>query len=340
MSTIAMRRAAQAVAVLAFLATLFFSPAAVAQVATGSMVGTIVDASGQIVPGAQVTIRDVNRNTTTPLVTDATGVYTAPFLVPGTYEVSVELQGFKTWTRRGLVLQVNDRLRIDATLEVGTLTESTTVTGEAPLVRTDSSEVGTVIEEMAIRGAAAERPQLRGARLSRARGLRPGQAGENLSGASTFNPRGGVELQRARQSGQLERLARRRHRQQRVHVQHRHRLAVGRAGPRVQGAVRSVLRRVRPRRRRGVGVDQVGHQPAARHGLRVPAQRRVRCPQLLRAQGRGAGRVARQGSGAAARPPPVRRRARRRRWSSPGCTTATAGRSSSPITPVSRRSAA
>ena len=151
--------------------------------------GTVVDSSGQVVPGATVTVRNVNRNTTTALTTDATGVYTAPFLVPGTYEVSVELQGFKTWARRGIVLQVNDRLRIDATLEVGTLTETTTVVAEAPLVRTDSSEVGTVIEEIAVK----ELP-LNGRNFATlvylAPGITPGQAGENLSGASTFNPRG------------------------------------------------------------------------------------------------------------------------------------------------------
>ena len=163
--------------------------AAVAQVATGSIVGTVVDSSGQLVPGAQVTVREVNRNTTTTLTTDAAGVYTAPFLVPGTYEVSVELPGFKSWIRRGIVLQVNDRLRIDASLEVGTVTESTTVQAESPLVRTDSSEVGTVIEEAAVK----ELP-LNGRNFATlvylAPGITPGQAGENLSGASTFNPRG------------------------------------------------------------------------------------------------------------------------------------------------------
>jgi hypothetical protein len=173
----------------AALLALASAPRLSAQVATGSIVGTIVDASGQIVPGAQVTVREINRNTTTALVTDGAGVYTAPFLVPGTYEVSVELQGFKTWVRRGIVLQVNDRLRIDATLEVGALTEATTVVADAPLVRTDSSEVGTVIEEKAVK----ELP-LNGRNFATlvylAPGITPGQSGENLSGASTFNPRG------------------------------------------------------------------------------------------------------------------------------------------------------
>ena len=136
--------------VLVLLAFLSSSTSS-AQVATGSIAGTVSDSTGQIVPGAQVTIREVNRNTTTTLVTDGSGVYTAPFLVPGTYEVQVELQGFKTWIRRGVILQVTDRVRVDVALEVGTIKEATTVVASAPVVRTDSSEAGTVIEEMAIK---------------------------------------------------------------------------------------------------------------------------------------------------------------------------------------------
>jgi hypothetical protein len=189
MSSIPLWRVRQLVCFLAVFAAVSPTALGVAQVATGSIVGTVVDSSGQTVPGAQVTVRDVNRNTSTNLTTDQAGVYTAPFLVPGTYEVGVEVQGFKTWIRRGIVLQVNDRLRIDVTLEIGTLSEATTVVAEAPLVRTDSSEVGTVIEEVAIK----ELP-LNGRNFATlvylAPGITPGQAGENLSGASTFNPRG------------------------------------------------------------------------------------------------------------------------------------------------------
>ena len=96
MSTTSLRRV-RTVAALLVLVALHGLPTAAAQVATGSIVGTVVDSSGQLVPGAQVTVREVSRNTTTALVTDAAGVYTAPFLVPGTYEVAVELQGFKSW---------------------------------------------------------------------------------------------------------------------------------------------------------------------------------------------------------------------------------------------------
>jgi Carboxypeptidase regulatory-like domain/TonB-dependent Receptor Plug Domain len=176
------------IAVVLVLLTLL-SAGLAAQVATGSIVGTVTDSSGQVAPGAQVTIREINRNTTTTLVTDGSGIYTAPFLVPGTYEVQVELQGFKSWIRRGIVLQVTDRVRVDVALEVGGVTEATTVTASAPVVRTDSSEVGTVIEEMAIKELPLNGRNF-AALVYLAPGITPGQAGENLSGASTFNPRG------------------------------------------------------------------------------------------------------------------------------------------------------
>ena len=161
---------------------------AAAQVTTGTIVGTVSDSNG-VVPGATVNVREVNKNTTNSFVTDTTGTYTAPFLTPGTYAVEVNVQGFKKWIREGVILQVNQRARVDVMLEVGGIEETTTVVAEAPLLRTDSSEVGTVIEERAIK----ELP-LNGRNFATlvylTPGVTPGQANENLSGASTFNPRG------------------------------------------------------------------------------------------------------------------------------------------------------
>src|SRR5438128_965304 len=128
---------------------MFASPAA-AQVTTGTLVGTVRDSNG-IVPGATVTIREVTKGTSDTYVTDDTGSYTAPFLAPGTYTVEVNVQGFRRWRREGVILQVTQRARVDIALEVGGIEETTTVVAEAPLLRTDSSEVGTVIEERAIK---------------------------------------------------------------------------------------------------------------------------------------------------------------------------------------------
>ena len=80
---------------------------ATAQVTTGSLVGTVTDAQGQVVPGAPVTIRNVAQGTTTTVHSDENGAYTAPFLNPGTYEVTVEVQGFRKHVHPDVVVQVD-----------------------------------------------------------------------------------------------------------------------------------------------------------------------------------------------------------------------------------------
>ena len=160
-----------------------------AQVTTGTILGTVRDSTGAAVPGAQVTITETNKGTSLQFVTDDTGSYTAPFLTPGTYSVTVEKAGFRRQVRSGIVLQVDQRARVDFTLEVGQVTETVDVVAAAPLVRSESAELGEVIEERAIR----ELP-LNGRLFTQlvylAPGITPGQNGENLSGQSTFNPRG------------------------------------------------------------------------------------------------------------------------------------------------------
>ena len=178
------------VRLLAWLVAAICTAATVsAQVTTGSIVGTVSDTQGQVVPGATVAIKEIGKQTVTTVVTDANGAYIAPFLNPGTYEVEVELTGFKKYVRQGITVQVNDRARVDASLEVGQLTEVTTVIAAAPLVKTESSEVGTVIEEKAIRELPLNQRNF-ASLVYLVPGVTPGQQGENLSGASTFNPRG------------------------------------------------------------------------------------------------------------------------------------------------------
>ena len=184
------RRHPAAIVLLVLLgASILQTTSAHAQVTTGTIVGTVRDGLGAVVPGATVTITEVGKGTSSVHTTDAGGAFTAPFLIPGRYEVAIELAGFRKYVHRGVVLQVNQRARVDATLEVGGMTESTEVIGLAPLTRTDSAEMGEVIEERAVR----ELP-LNGRNFASlvylAPGVTPGQAGENLSGQSTFNPRG------------------------------------------------------------------------------------------------------------------------------------------------------
>jgi hypothetical protein len=179
------RGAAIAIALIGLLA----GATASAQVTTGTITGTVRDPQGAAVPGATVTITNTGQGTSSTLTSAADGSFMAPFLIPGSYDVTVELGGFRKFTHKGVVLQVNQRARVDAALEVGGMTETTEVIGLAPLTRTDTAEMGEVIEERAVR----ELP-LNGRNFATLVYLTPGvtagQVGENLSGASTFNPRG------------------------------------------------------------------------------------------------------------------------------------------------------
>ncbi len=159
-----------------------------AQVTTGSILGTVRDNAGAPVKGATVTISDASKNTSQKFTTDDEGNYTAPFLIPGSYNVSVEAAGFKKGVTNNVVVQIDQKARQDFTLEVGQLTEVTEIVAATTLVRTESSELGEVIEQRAVK----ELP-LNGRNFAQlvylVPGVTPGQSGENLSGASTFNPR-------------------------------------------------------------------------------------------------------------------------------------------------------
>ena len=160
-----------------------------AQVTTGTILGTVRDSTGAAVPGAQVIITETNKGTSLQFVTDDTGSYTAPFRTPGTCSVAVEKSGFRRQIRSGIILQVDHGARVDFTLEVGQVTETVDVAAMAPLVPSESAELGEVIEERAI-GELPWNGRLFPQLVCLAPRVTPGQNGEILSGLSTFNPRG------------------------------------------------------------------------------------------------------------------------------------------------------
>lgn len=116
-----------------------------AQVDTATIVGTIQDSSGAVVPGASVTATEVNTNIKTSTRADASGNYAITSLKIGTYSVAVEAQGFKTETRGGVLLQVQDRARIDFTLQVGSQSEVVNIDASAAVVETETSSLGDVV---------------------------------------------------------------------------------------------------------------------------------------------------------------------------------------------------
>lgn len=172
------------------LACLVLLPStASAQVTAGTILGSVRDGTGAAVPGATVVVKEVNKGTSVEYQTNEDGAYTAPFLSPGTYTVNVQKAGFKPQATPPFELQVDQRARMDFTLNIGDVTATVEVTAAAPLVKSDSAELGQVITERPIR----ELP-LNGRNFAQlvylAPNVTPGQQGENLSGASSFNPRG------------------------------------------------------------------------------------------------------------------------------------------------------
>ncbi|MCL4848138.1 MAG: carboxypeptidase regulatory-like domain-containing protein [Acidobacteria bacterium] len=115
---------------------------AAAQATTATILGTVQDEQGGVIPGATVTIRNVETNLVRTGVTDGSGSYRFPNLPVGSYEVTVELPGFTTFIRSGITLVLNQDAVVNVALRPATLEETVTVTGDAPLLNTTNSEIG------------------------------------------------------------------------------------------------------------------------------------------------------------------------------------------------------
>ncbi len=122
-----------------------FSALLCAQVDTGTIVGTVKDASGAVLPDASVTLTAIGTGIKTNVRTGPTGNYVATPLKIGEYSISVEAAGFKTETRKNIVLQVQDRLRVDFDLQVGDRADQVVVEDVPPALQTETSSLGDVI---------------------------------------------------------------------------------------------------------------------------------------------------------------------------------------------------
>src|SRR5437667_1248852 len=121
-------------------------PSLHAQAVTGTLLGNVTDAASLPIPGATVTITEVNTNISTSAVTNENGYYVFSSVKDGLYRVAAELTGFKKAVRDEAVVQVNATLRVDLKLEVGTVAETITVVGQSPLLQTDRADTGRIIE--------------------------------------------------------------------------------------------------------------------------------------------------------------------------------------------------
>ena len=113
---------------------------------TSQVSGSVTDRTGALVAEATVTITNLETQLTREVQTDANGFYVIPLLPPGRYRLEVRKTGFKSTIQDNITLEVNQAARLDLSLELGAVTESVNVTSAAPLVESDSSSIGQVVE--------------------------------------------------------------------------------------------------------------------------------------------------------------------------------------------------
>ena len=129
---------------------IFLACAAWSQITTGALSGTVTDPAGAVVVGAKVDVINQGTGVTTPLISNDAGVYRAAFLIPGTYTVRVTAPGFRTFEAKGIVVELAREPVVNATLQLGTAAETVEVTGTAPLLVTDTSQLSTNVQSQSV----------------------------------------------------------------------------------------------------------------------------------------------------------------------------------------------
>lgn len=120
-----------------------------AQEFRGTIAGTISDPNGAAVPGATVVVKNTGTNISNTVTTNDEGSYTVPFLLPGTYSVTVTFSGFKTSTRESVPVKVDDRLTVDFQMEIGTSAE-VNIVADTELIERGSVTTGTLVTQRQI----------------------------------------------------------------------------------------------------------------------------------------------------------------------------------------------
>jgi hypothetical protein len=152
----------------------------------GSILGTVTDSSGAVVPDATVTVTNTGTNEAVTVQSDASGKYSVVNLVPATYDVVVTKEGFKRFLRQQLTVQVGAVARVDAALDVGVTSQTVEVSSQAPLLQTDSS---TLSQEVA--GPQVQGTPLNGRNIMNLIALAPGVVPQgSTQGGAAMNQHG------------------------------------------------------------------------------------------------------------------------------------------------------
>jgi hypothetical protein len=179
-------RDSQLIAVMALALAAAFAPAASAQEITAAITGKVSDPSGAGIAGASVTATDTERGTAFKTDTNAEGIYNLPRLPPGNYEMRVEAPGFQTAVHPPFRLEINYTARIPFSMVIGQVTQNLEVTAATPLLQTDTTQVGAVMESNSIANIPLETRNYNQLTLLVAGSVSISPAGFD-TGQSTFN---------------------------------------------------------------------------------------------------------------------------------------------------------
>jgi len=177
-----------------FLIVLAFSSLSFAQKDTGSIVGTVKDQTGALVANAKVTVTDVERGPALTTTTNDAGEYVASPLRIGRYTVMVQHPGFKQAVSVPVNLDVQQRIAINVTLQVGQISEAVEVTGAAPLLETETSELGQVVDHKRVANLPLNGRNFAQLALLTA-GTAPSEPGARDEGGFGFSANGARSLQ-------------------------------------------------------------------------------------------------------------------------------------------------
>ena len=177
-------------AISGMLGLALLTSAAYSQQIFGSIYGTVTDASGEAVANAKVTITDVGKGTSSEVTTNESGNYNKGQLIPGSYQVKIEVAGFNSVQSNNITVSVDQSARFDAALKVGNLTEKVEVTAAAPLLQTDRADVAQTFSAKEV----SDLPNF-GRNLQSFELLSPGTSQFGWQQNSAENPQAGVMVQ-------------------------------------------------------------------------------------------------------------------------------------------------
>ena len=172
-----------------FLVLAMTAPNSTGQAVYGSILGTARDSQGAAVAGAKVTVTSVAKGSTEETTTNDDGNYTVSHLIPDAYNIRVEATGFKAYEVKGVQISADTGTRVDATMEVGSVSQSVEVTGEVPQLKSDRADVATSFTSQTIESVPIFNRNFTTFQL-----LSPGAQLQGWGHAASENPQGSRQI--------------------------------------------------------------------------------------------------------------------------------------------------